>query len=1113
MYNYVLIFFIFATACFAQTEVEGEVSGVWTQEGSPYLVLGNIIVPQDQILTIEPGVTVSFESEYDSIKVFGSFQALGSERDSIIFQSNDFWFRGIFQFSTDTLRLSYCDFSRCNNWRLYIRVEQAPLVVSDCWVRNCRINSGPDDWFLEITDSEVMSIDNYTTGVLRLFGNNLLGTIDFGRNSIMSGNTGEPRIRLASGENSVIENNHFTGGSLYSSRTPSHFRMEQNHLEMSVMLGSSSGVGNNVLVTNNEIYGKLSISSCSETVISGNRIYSRGWSSNNAIAISGNANLTIERNLLSSITTDGRGDIIIRNNTFVPWGHTDYALHHDSDAVLDFYNNIIYGDGDCAIVKSRREREASIHHNLYWEVSELFINVEPGERNIEGKPQFVGGRDYDYNLQVISPAIDAGDPDSPEDPDGTRADIGCHFFDQRIDHNPVIVSRIRDYAKQGGNFTYIARGTDDGDELTYGFANLPDWFRVIDRNNEESLVTLSGAVPEMQDDFLFGITIIDDNNQITEETINVVTSPWTVLRDTLPEIVESVDSPFRVVSDIVIPANQFTTIEPGCVFNFNKYEEHTEIIDPLQLIPQDARFGLFIDGGINAAGTEAEPIVFRYEGNNPGLLDYNKFVWQGVIINAGEDSIVFSHCVFQDGYYNLKINNRNRIRITNCDLRPCSKYRLYVLDSQDIVFSENKIRDFAYRSIGKIYFWHCQDLTIERNVTGRNIGGFLLSSCRNIQINGNNKTTGIELNFGCENVLISNNRLSIVQIINGGRNITVENNTINRGEGRAYSGFSLRGNNQVDEIVVRNNIITNHLSRGILLPDEDVNLLFENNNVWGHPEEDYPAENIFDIGMFVDVNANGDSIDVYGNFSADPRFIGFGPYKYNIQPDSPCIDVGHPDFPEDPDGSISDVGWYSFNHDNILPEVIGFHPQQTEINLSGDSTLVFTIDVHDPDDDSLTYLWTLDHIWQDQSGMEYSKKQLISDDDNIEHHFDFDGQYQLTCEYSEGNGYGSVTWDIGYVLSAGDENDQFPDEFTLQNAYPNPFNSSTSIFYTIPHPGNLSLNLYDLQGRNISREIISVPQAGRFSKVFDLSGYPTGMYLVEVGFESIVQRQKMVLIR
>ena len=90
---------------------------------------------------------------------------------------------------------------------------------------------------------------------------------------------------------------------------------------------------------------------------------------------------------------------------------------------------------------------------------------------------------------------------------------------------------------------------------------------------------------------------------------------------------------------------------------------------------------------------------------------------------------------------------------------------------------------------------------------------------------------------------------------------------------------------------------------------------------------------------------------------------------------------------------------------------------------------------------------------------------------------------------------------------------ELSNDWEMFKIYPNPFNSTTTITYSIPHLGNLSINLYDLQGRNISHEVLSISQAGRFSDVFDLSDYPTGVYILEMGFESVVKRQKLVLVR
>ena len=51
-----------------------------------------------------------------------------------------------------------------------------------------------------------------------------------------------------------------------------------------------------------------------------------------------------------------------------------------------------------------------------------------GEGNIDEDPLFVDPDEGNFHLTEDSPCIDTGDPDSPDDPDGTRADMGAFPF-------------------------------------------------------------------------------------------------------------------------------------------------------------------------------------------------------------------------------------------------------------------------------------------------------------------------------------------------------------------------------------------------------------------------------------------------------------------------------------------------------------------------------------------------------------------------------------------------------------------------------------------------------------------------------------------------------------
>ena len=58
---------------------------------------------------------------------------------------------------------------------------------------------------------------------------------------------------------------------------------------------------------------------------------------------------------------------------------------------------------------------------------------------ISSSPQFLDPENGDYRLTATSPCYNTGDPNSPPDPDGTRADMGA--FPR--DHDPVSAEEVR----------------------------------------------------------------------------------------------------------------------------------------------------------------------------------------------------------------------------------------------------------------------------------------------------------------------------------------------------------------------------------------------------------------------------------------------------------------------------------------------------------------------------------------------------------------------------------------------------------------------------------------------------------------------------------------------
>ena len=79
-----LTFHIIITGLFSQTPIPaGTISGTWEYQGSPYLINGDVTVPNGSSLVIKPGVTVEMQGWY-KIGIEGKLNATGT-KDSLIY--------------------------------------------------------------------------------------------------------------------------------------------------------------------------------------------------------------------------------------------------------------------------------------------------------------------------------------------------------------------------------------------------------------------------------------------------------------------------------------------------------------------------------------------------------------------------------------------------------------------------------------------------------------------------------------------------------------------------------------------------------------------------------------------------------------------------------------------------------------------------------------------------------------------------------------------------------------------------------------------------------------------------------------------------------------------
>lgn len=91
-----------------------------------------------------------------------------------------------------------------------------------------------------------------------------------------------------------------------------------------------------------------------------------------------------------------------------------------------------------------------------------------------------------------------------------------------------------------------------------------------------------------------------------------------------------------------------------------------------------------------------------------------------------------------------------------------------------------------------------------------------------------------------------------------------------------------------------------------------------------------------------------------------------------------------------------------------------------------------------------------------------------------------------------------------------------PSGFSLSRNYPNPFNPSTSIDYTLPQESKVSIKLYDILGRKVATLVNKTQNAGKYSIKFN-AGYYTnissGIYIYRMQAGSFAATQKLILLK
>jgi hypothetical protein len=302
-------------------------------------------------------------------------------------------------------------------------------------------------------------------------------------------------------------------------------------------------------------------------------------------------------------------------------------------------------------------------------------------------------------------------------------------------------------------------------------------------------------------------------------------------------------------------------------------------------------------------------------------------------------------------------------------------------------------------------------------------------------------------------------------------------------------------------------------------------LTFDFSSHIGLPE----AIGIDQIVVFPDFNLGGrtqDNIIYFDNISFSPATV----------PESPAEAAPTPTLAEANVISIFSDAYTNIDGVNLNP-AWGQSTVVTEMAIEGNNTLLYT---------GLNYQGT-EFISQDVSGMTYLHIDYWTDNSTALNFFvisqtpTVDSDYHTFALVSEQwvsvdiplttfpnvdltdvfqfkvEGNGTIYWDNFYFYSnpvgIDDRSETLPLGFTLEQNFPNPFNPSTTIRFSMKHADHVVLKMFNIAGQEVFTLLDGKSSSGNHAVQFNANDLGSGTYFysLTVGKQSSVK--KMVLIK
>ena len=130
------------------------------------------------------------------------------------------------------------------------------------------------------------------------------------------------------------------------------------------------------------------------------------------------------------------------------------------------------------------------------------------------------------------------------------------------------------------------------------------------------------------------------------------------------------------------------------------------------------------------------------------------------------------------------------------------------------------------------------------------------------------------------------------------------------------------------------------------------------------------------------------------------------------------------------------------------------------------------------------------------------------------------GRTWLTNSYlvnTDGTARPALLWLADYIknnpLGVAKSVSGVPTRFQLAQNFPNPFNPTSEIQYSVPRSGHLSLKVYNILGEEVVTLFDGVRQPGNYVATFNGTGLASGVYFYRLQAGNFTQTKKLMLVK